>query len=382
MGVIGGVMGCKGQDGISQELMEISRAQLVRGGIRGAYIDGGVALYSAEGIDKKEKLPVTVKIEEKSISAVWEGEIYIEGFDGEDCYNTLSGGKLAIEKYRREGMRFCESLGGSFALALSDGVHGELILLRDPSGSRPLYYIHKNGHTVFASEIKGLLAVMGEGRISLSELKKYIFSSAYICGDRLISDIRRVPASGGCVCTRLGVREFYYNSSSEENRYFSDILPEEWYCPTEKELIDLLADILYAFDYPQFDHLMPSFIMGLSRVRADCTELYTAVEDGSLCMSIEYSRARKDRLCGFYGVTVGCVPPSRGHISDKELYKLERLLWSILKKTDDGTLKTLFGEDLALQIQKQRNRPKRIRLLGMLCQIPLWLKMWNLRLEK
>jgi asparagine synthase (glutamine-hydrolysing) len=49
-------------------------------------------------------------------------------------------------------------LRGMFAFALLDSVDGSLLIARDPFGIKPLYFAHKGGRLVFASEVAALVA--------------------------------------------------------------------------------------------------------------------------------------------------------------------------------------------------------------------------------
>ncbi|MGA7538152.1 MAG: asparagine synthase (glutamine-hydrolyzing) [Steroidobacteraceae bacterium] len=55
--------------------------------------------------------------------------------------------------------RTLELTAGMFALALYDGRDRKLYLMRDRFGEKPLYYARHRGGVVFASELKGLLAL-------------------------------------------------------------------------------------------------------------------------------------------------------------------------------------------------------------------------------
>jgi asparagine synthase (glutamine-hydrolysing) len=56
-------------------------------------------------------------------------------------------------------VRTLELAVGMFALALYDGLEGKLYLVRDRFGEKPLYYARHRGGVIFASELKGLLAL-------------------------------------------------------------------------------------------------------------------------------------------------------------------------------------------------------------------------------
>jgi len=69
--------------------------------------------------------------------------------------------ELLVERYRRLGPDFVNSLSGSFALALFDQHQGKLILATDRLSTRALFWLRVAGGIAFSSELKGLLAVPG-----------------------------------------------------------------------------------------------------------------------------------------------------------------------------------------------------------------------------
>jgi asparagine synthase (glutamine-hydrolysing) len=61
-----------------------------------------------------------------------------------------------IDRFGPEGARYLE---GQFAIAIWDGVNGQLLLIRDRYGARPLFATRSRGRYLFASEYKALLAI-------------------------------------------------------------------------------------------------------------------------------------------------------------------------------------------------------------------------------
>jgi len=59
--------------------------------------------------------------------------------------------------YEKHGLDFVQRLKGQFAIALWDSVRGKLVLTRDRTGEKPLFYTVAGNTLVFASEIKSLL---------------------------------------------------------------------------------------------------------------------------------------------------------------------------------------------------------------------------------
>lgn len=79
-------------------------------------------------------------------------------------FRTCSDTEVLIEVVRHWGEDGLLRLHGMFALALFDHSTGELLLARDRTGIKPLYWAPCRGGLVFASELKGLAVVPGIGR--------------------------------------------------------------------------------------------------------------------------------------------------------------------------------------------------------------------------
>jgi len=69
----------------------------------------------------------------------------------------MTDAEAALYFYGKLGTRFAGKLDGDFACAISD--KGKMILARDWSGIKPLYYGHSAGKLCFASEAKALVGI-------------------------------------------------------------------------------------------------------------------------------------------------------------------------------------------------------------------------------
>ena len=76
-------------------------------------------------------------------------------------FRTSSDTEVILEGYRQKGPRCVEDFNGDFAFALWDRLGDRLILARDRTGVRPVYYAIQDGVLVFGSEVKALLQVPG-----------------------------------------------------------------------------------------------------------------------------------------------------------------------------------------------------------------------------
>ncbi len=102
--------------------------------------------------------------EDGSIQVVFNGEIfnYIElrralEQRGHRFY-TQSDTEVIVHLYEQYGDSFVNHLNGQFAIALRDKKQQRLILARDRTGIRPLFYSITGGRLFFASEVKALFA--------------------------------------------------------------------------------------------------------------------------------------------------------------------------------------------------------------------------------
>ena len=74
------------------------------------------------------------------------------------AFATGSDFEPALHLFRRLGLAFVDRLRGMYAIALHDAPTGRLILVRDPFGIKPLYYVERPELFAFASEPRALIA--------------------------------------------------------------------------------------------------------------------------------------------------------------------------------------------------------------------------------
>ncbi len=102
------------------------------------------------------------------VALVFNGEIY--GFESQRAELEAAGTQLVshtdteviLERYLRFGAEGLHTLEGMFALALFDARTQRLLLMRDRTGKKPLYWTRRpDGAIAFASEVKALKALPG-----------------------------------------------------------------------------------------------------------------------------------------------------------------------------------------------------------------------------
>ena len=112
---------------------------------------------------------------------VFNGEIYNfqelrrELEAGGATFRTRTDTEVLLEGYRRWGDGFLARLRGMFALAIFDSVRGRALLARDRLGVKPLYYRIADDGLSFASEAKGILALLpARPGIDLAALRDFL----------------------------------------------------------------------------------------------------------------------------------------------------------------------------------------------------------------
>ena len=103
---------------------------------------------------------------EDDLTLCYNGEIYnyielrkeLQGLGF--VFRTMSDTEVLLKAWRQWGVKMFDRLNGMFACAIYDSVKKQVLLARDISGEKPLYYYHRGGQFVFSSEAKALSAVL------------------------------------------------------------------------------------------------------------------------------------------------------------------------------------------------------------------------------
>jgi asparagine synthase (glutamine-hydrolysing) len=133
---------------------------------RGLYVEGPVGLaHTRLSIIDLAGGEQPIHNEDRSVWVTFNGEIfnYVELraellAQGHHFY-TQSDTEVIVHLYEQHGTKFVDYLNGQFAIALWDNRQNKLILARDRTGIRPLFYTTTNQRLLFASEVKALFAL-------------------------------------------------------------------------------------------------------------------------------------------------------------------------------------------------------------------------------
>ena len=130
--------------------------------------------------------------ETSRIVIVFNGEIYnfkeirdelmAEGH----VFRSRSDTEVILRAYEAWGTSCPERFNGMFAFCLYDRQQRRLFLARDRAGEKPLYYLHRPGSFLFASELKAIMADPSFARqLDPEGLRSYL-AYGYVPGERCI----------------------------------------------------------------------------------------------------------------------------------------------------------------------------------------------------
>ena len=152
-------------------------------------------------------------------------------------FETTCDTEVILEGYIRWGEAVAERLNGIFAFAIWDGARERLMLCRDRSGIKPLFYAIQGDELIFGSEIKALFAHPAmTPEIDLESLREVLaIGPARTDGCGVFCGVHEI---------RMGCLAFYDRDGLREHPYFTlESRPhEDSYEKTVERVGDLLRD--------------------------------------------------------------------------------------------------------------------------------------------
>lgn len=127
-------------------------------------------------------------------------------------FKTQGDTEVVLALFQKEGVLAFNKLDGMFAIAIWDARKEELILARDHSGIKPLYYRHEGTMLAFSSEVKGILE---DGRvarkINRAVLERYLRLRYVPEPETLVEGVRKLPPASYAVFSKgvLRIEKFY-----------------------------------------------------------------------------------------------------------------------------------------------------------------------------
>lgn len=243
--------------------------------------------------------------EDGCIAIVYNGEIYnfLELRDQLEAaghrFRTRTDTEVVIHAYEQYGLDFVRRFNGMFAFALWDERQRRLVLARDRSGQKPLFYHHNRERLVFASEIKALLRSGDIERQINSQSIYHYLSLQYVPGpETIFQGIMQLPAG------HLGVWEGehltvspYWRPEYEPKLQQSE---QDWRAETRRFVTEaverhLVSDVpLGAFLSGGVDSSI--VVAAMSRVAGDRVKTFSIGFDVSEYNEIEHARRIANRF--------------------------------------------------------------------------------------
>jgi asparagine synthase (glutamine-hydrolysing) len=164
-------------------------------------------------IDLSEAAQQPLPNEDDTVWVVFNGEIYnFRNLRRElewrgHIFRSRSDTETIVHAYEEFGDECVHRLDGMFAFALWDERRGRLLLARDRSGKKPLFYAFDGTRLTFGSEIKAILACPWvERRIAVEQIPAFL-SFGYVPTPRtLYQGILQVPPASYLVVDRTGIK--------------------------------------------------------------------------------------------------------------------------------------------------------------------------------
>jgi asparagine synthase (glutamine-hydrolysing) len=164
-------------------------------------------------IDLSEAARQPLANEDATIWVIFNGEIYNfldlrhELEQRGHVFRSRSDTETIVHAYEAFADDFLTHLDGMFALALWDGRRQRLVLARDRSGKKPLFYAFDGTRLTFASEIKAILACPWVERGMAVERLPELLTFGYVSTPRtLYAGISQLPPASSVVVDRDGLK--------------------------------------------------------------------------------------------------------------------------------------------------------------------------------
>jgi asparagine synthase (glutamine-hydrolysing) len=165
---------------------------------------------------------------------VFNGEIYNHARLREDLekrghvYASRTDSETILHLYEERGLDFVQDLEGDYGICLWDEKLERLVLVRDRIGVKPLYFYHKDGRFIFASEIKAILQhPIVTPDVDEESLYHYLTFLTTPAPRTLFRDIQKIPAGHMLTVSRDGTISL--------KQYWDALPPEQMDARSEEE---------------------------------------------------------------------------------------------------------------------------------------------------
>lgn len=165
---------------------------------------------------------------DRGVSVVYNGEIYnfreLKKELSDYPFVSNCDTEVILAAYLKWGISCVERFNGMFAIALADRKENRFYLIRDRIGKKPLYYWAEEGHLVFASELKPILACPGFVKtIRQDVLSRFLYQQYINAPDTIFEKVYKLEPGAvltweeGRISTRKywDIKEVYHRMSAD-----------------------------------------------------------------------------------------------------------------------------------------------------------------------
>jgi asparagine synthase (glutamine-hydrolysing) len=221
----------RGPDGDGEAILD------VRGG--GPGLTGWMGHRRLKIIDLTEQAHQPMRSADGTVVLAYNGEVYNfrelrrELESRGHRFQSSGDTEVVLHSYEEWGEGFVDRMDGMFAIAVWDGRRRSLLMARDRTGKKPLFYTTVGGRLSFGSEIKSLLAAPWvRARLDVDRLPEF-FTYGYVPAPNTIyAGIHQVPPASFV---------YYDDAGLRPPRLFWDPLPPEAPAPARPARDDLAA---------------------------------------------------------------------------------------------------------------------------------------------
>jgi asparagine synthase (glutamine-hydrolysing) len=135
-----------------------------------------------------------------TVRIVFNGEIYnhrelrSELMEAGRVFRGTSDTEVLLQGYEAWADGMLDRIEGMFAFALYDARRRRLLLARDRTGEKPLFYRHDDGELAFASELKALLSASDRAPVVDRDALDFFLAYGYVPGGRcLVAGFHKLP---------------------------------------------------------------------------------------------------------------------------------------------------------------------------------------------
>lgn len=172
---------------------------------------------------------------------VYNGEVFNyrllnEKYLHEEPFDSHSDTETLLKLYRKFDVNMLKHLNGMFAFALWDSEKEELLLARDRSGKKPLYFTEMNGCFSFSSELKALFQLPWVKReIDEKSLYDFLTFNTVLTPHTMFKNISKFKPGHFMIVNKDGIQKY---------ESFNDLKFKKLNFSSEKDLEDLVFNKL------------------------------------------------------------------------------------------------------------------------------------------